>query len=418
MPYDLTMRDALVSQDYLYTLVLKQPDGQHKPSVIGSIVDYIYAPEQPQAALNMLANSSIRIVSLTITEGGYNIDHTTGEFKLSEPNVAHDLQKQSAYPRTVFGLITEGLRIRRERGIPPFTVLSCDNIQGNGDVTKRVLVSFATAQDAEFGGWVRTNVRFPNCMVDRITPVTTSSDKESLLEKFSIVDAWPVVAEPFTQWVVEDHFTCGRPSFEMLPQWCRISVVPDVIPYELMKLRLLNATHQQMAYFGYLSGYRYAHEVAQDPDFVQFLLGYMHAEALPTLLPVPGIDLELYMCTLIRRYANPEVKDTLARLCAESSDRIPKWLLPVVREQLAKGGDIRRAAAVVASWARYAEAVDEDGHPIHVVDRLKASLMDAASKNRTHATCFIENQDVFGDLAQDKRFVAAYIHVSFQLLFL
>jgi mannitol 2-dehydrogenase len=199
---------------------------------------------------------------------------------------------------------------------------------------------------------------------------------------------------------------------EALPPWCQISVVPDVMPYELMKLRLLNATHQQMTYFGYLSGYRYAHEVAQDPVFVKFLLGYMHEEALPTLQPVPGIDLEVYMCTLIRRYANPEVKDTLARLCAESSDRIPKWLLPVVREQLAKGGEIRRAAAVVASWARYAEAVDEEGQPINVVDRLKTSLVQIASKNRSHSTCFIENTDVFGELAQDKRFVDAYLHVS------
>jgi mannitol 2-dehydrogenase len=171
-----------------------------------------------------------------------------------------------------------------------------------------------------------------------------------------------------------------------------------------------------MTYFGYLSGYRYAHEVAQDPVFVQFLLGYMHEEALPTLLPVKGIDLEVYMCTLIRRYANPEVKDTLARLCAESSDRIPKWLLPVVRQQLAKGGEIRRAAAVVASWARYAEAVDEEGQAINVVDRLKTSLVEIASKNRSHATCFIENEDVFGDLAQDKRFVAAYLHVNTRAL--
>jgi len=410
MPYDLAMRDALVSQDFLYTLVLKQPDGQHKPSVIGSIVDYIYAPEQPQAALEMLAKPSIRIVSLTITEGGYNIDHTTSEFKLSEPTVAQDLQSGS-HPRTVFGLVTEALRMRRERGIPPFTILSCDNIQGNGDVAKRVFVSFATAKDAEFGAWVSANICFPNCMVDRITPVTTASDKDSLLEKFGIIDAWPVVAEPFTQWVVEDHFSCGRPSIETLPAWCQISVVPDVMPYELMKLRLLNATHQQMTYFGYLSGYRYVHEVAQDPVFVQFLLDYMHHEALPTLLPVPGIDLEVYMCTLIRRYANPEVKDTLARLCAESSDRIPKWLLPVVREQLAKGGEIRRSAAVVASWARYAEAVDEQGQSINVVDRLKTSLVEIATKNRAQPTCFIENKDVFGELAQDKRFVSAYLHV-------
>jgi mannitol 2-dehydrogenase len=180
------------------------------------------------------------------------------------------------------------------------------------------------------------------------------------------------------------------------------------VPYELMKLRLLNASHQALAYLGYLAGYRYAHEAAGDPLFAEFLLNYMTLEATPTLLPVPGVDLDAYRRTLIERFSNPEVRDTLARLCAESSDRIPKFLLPVVHAQLKAGGDISRSALVVASWARYAEGIDERGQPIEVVDRLKDQLMAVASGNRDNPTAFIDNRELFGDLADDARFVAAY----------
>jgi mannitol 2-dehydrogenase len=175
-----------------------------------------------------------------------------------------------------------------------------------------------------------------------------------------------------------------------------------------MKLRLLNASHQALTYFGYLSGYRYVHEVMQDPLFTTFLLNYMEKEGSPTLQPVPGVDLDLYRRTLIQRFANPQIGDTLARLCAESSDRIPKWLLPVIRANLANGGDIRRSVAVVASWARYAEGRDEQGEPIAVVDRMKDALMAIAANNRNHRTAFIENREVFGDLCDDPRFVQAY----------
>jgi mannitol 2-dehydrogenase len=204
--------------------------------------------------------------------------------------------------------------------------------------------------------------------------------------------------------VLQDAFTDGRPPYEQ----AGVQVVEQVEPYELMKLRLLNGSHQAMAYFGYLAGYRLVHEAAQDTLFQAFLLGYMNKEATPTLAPVPGVDLDGYKYTLIDRFSNPQVRDTIARLCAESSDRIPKWLLPVVREQLANGGEIRRAAAAVASWARYAEGTDEAGQPIDVVDRLRDSLMAAARRQREDPDAFIANRDIFGDLAESRSFVAAY----------
>ncbi|MDR2112043.1 MAG: mannitol dehydrogenase family protein [Candidatus Accumulibacter sp.] len=403
MPADRRMRDALKSQDGLYTLVIKRPDGKHDARVIGSIVDFIYAPDDPRRVIETMAAPSTRIVSMTITEGGYNFHHVTGEFDFGNPAVARDLAP-SAAPQTVFGLVTEALRRRRERGVAPFTVMSCDNIQSNGDVAKKMFSAFALRKDPALGEWIAREVAFPNAMVDRITPVTVPGDIEELAKRFGIDDAWPVVCEPFTQWVLEDHFPAGRPAFEK----AGAQLVGDVTPYELMKLRLLNASHQALAYFGYLSGYRYAHEVTQDPLFSAFLINYMEREGSPTLRPVPGVDLDLYRRTLIGRFANPQIGDTLARLCAESSDRIPKWLLPVIRANLANGGEIRRSAAVVASWARYAEGRDEQGEPIAVVDRMKDSLMAIAANNRKHRTAFIENREVFGDLCDDPRFVQAY----------
>jgi mannitol 2-dehydrogenase len=213
-----------------------------------------------------------------------------------------------------------------------------------------------------------------------------------------------VVCEPFTQWVLEDHFGQGRPPFEE----AGVQMVGDVVPYELMKLRLLNASHQALCYLGHLSGYRYAHEVCQDPLFADFLLAYMEREGSPTLPEVPGVDLDAYRRELIDRFANPEVRDTLARLCAESSDRIPKWLVPVIRENLRAGGEIERSALVVASWARYAEGVDEKGQPIEVVDRLKDRVMAAAARQEEDPLAFIRDRDLFGGLADDERFTAAY----------
>ncbi|WP_252440667.1 mannitol dehydrogenase family protein [Pseudonocardia humida] len=408
LPGDRRMRDALVAQDFLYTLVEKGPDGSQDARVIGSIVDYLLAPDDPEAVIERMASEETRIVSLTVTEGGYNFNAVTGEFQADAPGVVHDLEP-GATPTTTFGLVVEALVRRRQRGLPPFTVLSCDNIQGNGDAARRSFSAFARLRgeksgDEELGDWVEREVRFPNGMVDRITPVTTDEDRAGIAESFGVEDRWPVVCEPFCQWVLEDRFALGRPPFED----AGVQVVADVEPYELMKLRLLNASHQALCYFGYLAGYRLVHEVCQDQEFADFLLAYMDREATPTLLPVAGIDLRAYKRELIERFANPQVRDTVARLCAESSDRIPKWLLPVIRHNLDHGGDIELSVAIVASWARYAEGVDEQGEPIEVVDPLRDTLVPIARGQRDDPLAFIRNRQLFGDLVDDERFASTY----------
>jgi mannitol 2-dehydrogenase len=400
---DRRMHEVLRAQDGLYTLVAKHADGSRDVRVIGAMTEHRLAPDDPEAVIERMADASTRVVSLTITEGGYNLDDATGQFDATDPNVVADLQPGAA-PRTTFGLVTEALRRRRERRLAPFTVMSCDNLQGNGRLARMVFSDFARLRDPALGDWVEQQVPFPSSMVDRITPATTEADVAEVRERFGIQDAWPVVCEPYTQWVLEDAFSVGRPPYED----AGVQIVDDVEPYELMKLRLLNASHQAIAYFGHLCGYRYVHEAAQDPLFRGLLAGYMDEEATPTLAPVPGVDLPSYKRTLIERFSNPEVRDTIARLCAESSDRIPKWLLPVVREQLATGGEITRSAAIVASWARYAEGIDEQGRPIEVVDRLADRLTESARRQRDDPDAFIANRDVFGDLADDPRFTAAY----------
>jgi mannitol 2-dehydrogenase len=403
LPGDRRMRDVLREQDCLYTLVVKEPDGTMHPRVIGSIVDYLFAPDDPEAVLRIMTDPATRIVSLTVTEGGYHVNQSTGEFDDTDEGIQSDLGDGA--PVTAFGFIVESLRRRRDAGTEPFTVMSCDNIAGNGEVAHKMIGAFARLKDDDLAAWIEEHVPFPNCMVDRITPVTTDNDRDELAEQFGLEDGWPVVCEPFTQWALEDRFAAGRPPYDD----AGVQLVPDVTPYELMKLRLLNASHQALCYLGYLAGYRYAHEVCQDQLFVDFLLGYMDEEATPTLDPVPGVDLDTYKHQLVERFANPEIKDTLARLCAESSDRIPKWLLPVVRAELASDGPFRRAALVVAAWARYAEGVDEEGESIDVVDNRKDAVMERAQQQRDDPLAFLRSPDLFGDLVDDERFTKEYV---------
>ena len=354
MPADRKMAEVMAAQDGLYTLLLENPDGSRDARVIGSIVDYRFAPDDPEAVIELLAAPSTRIISLTITEGGYNIDNL-GE-------------------GSVFALVAEALSRRRDRGIASPTIVSCDNIEGNGEVARHAFTTYAERVYPGLGEWMSAHTRFPNSMVDRITPVTTPEVIAELNSEFGVEDLWPVAAEPFTSWVLEDDFSDGRPQFEDVD----VLLVDDVTPYELMKLRLLNASHQCLCYFAYLADYRLVHEAAGDPLLAGFLLQYMDSEATPTLKPVPGIDLPDYKRTLIERFANPGVKDTIARLCFGSSDRIPKWLLPVIRENLKSGAPVRLSAATVASWARYSEGVDEHGEPIDVQDQLADTLVPLA----------------------------------------
>ncbi|CAA9330252.1 MAG: Multiple polyol-specific dehydrogenase [uncultured Nocardioidaceae bacterium] len=404
LAHDRRMQEVMRAQDCLYTLVVKHPDGSLEPRVIGSIVDYLFAPEDAEAVLARLVDPSTRIVSLTVTEGGYSVNEATGQFDDSDPDIQHDLQP-GVVPRSAVGFLTEALARRRAAGVEPFAVMSCDNIQGNGEVAARMVIGFAGRRDAELASWVEHNVSFPNSMVDRITPVTTDEDRTLLAERFGVEDAWPVVCEPFTQWALEDRLPLGRPPLEDVG----VQVVADVGPYELMKLRLLNASHQAMCYLGYLSGYRYAHEVSSDPLFIRFLRGYMDDEGTPSLAPVPGVDLTMYKRQLIERFANSEIADTLARLCAWSSDRIPKWLVPVVQHQLDTGGEMRRSALVIASWARYAEGVDEAGQPIEVVDRRSDALLARAQQQQADPLAFLRDGDLFGGLSDDERFTTAYV---------
>ncbi|RAM36805.1 mannitol dehydrogenase family protein [Arthrobacter globiformis] len=403
LPSDAQMRDALQGQDGLYTLVLRAPDGTETARVIGSLTEYLFAPDDPDAVIAKLADPDTRIVSLTVTEGGYSINDSTGEFEPRALDVVHD-QQPDTVPRSVFGLITAALAQRREQGTLPFTVMSCDNIQGNGDTARKALMSFARLKDANLAHWISDNVAFPNSMVDRITPVTTGADRETVSTNYGLTDAWPVVAEPFEQWVLEDSFTNGRPPLQDVG----VQIVNNVEPYELMKLRLLNASHQVMSYLGYLAGYRYVHQVCSDPHFAQFILGYMEEEATPTLQPVPGIDLDDYRTELLRRFSNPAIQDTLARQMVDASERIPKFLLPVIREQLELGGPIDRAVLVLAAWSRYLEGTDEQGAPIEITDRRLQQLQTGVRADQAEPGAFLHLAEVFGDLGQNERFTAAY----------
>ncbi|RBY81190.1 mannitol dehydrogenase family protein [Blastococcus sp. TF02-09] len=404
LPADRRMAEVMAAQDCLYTLVVTHPDGTQDARVIGSIVEYLLAPDDPEAVVERMTDPAIRIVSLTVTEGGYNVDAVTGAFDAGNAAVRADLAP-GAVPATSFGLVTEALVRRRARGTAPFTVLSCDNIPGNGDVARRSFAAFAALRDPELGEWVAREVAFPNSMVDRITPATTDVHRAELARRTGVEDGWPVVCEPWTQWVLEDRFGSGRPPLEDVG----VQVVGDVEPYELMKLRLLNGSHQAMGYLGTLAGCTFMHDVCQDPLFRSFLRAYMDREATPTLPPVPGIDLGAYKDDLIRRFGNPSMRDTLARLCAESSDRIPKFLLPVLRANLASGGDIRCSVAVLAGWARYAEGTGEDGAPIEVVDPLRDRLMAAARRQAEDPLAFVSDRELFGDLVDDERFADTYV---------
>nr|WP_286981896.1 mannitol dehydrogenase family protein [Corynebacterium sp. UBA5992] len=412
MPSDARMRDALHSQDCLYTLTEKSPDGTLNSRIIGSIIDYVFAPDDPAAAVSVLARESTKIVSLTVTEGGYNFDHVKGEFDFTNEHVAADIAElkegRTESLRTFYGLITAGLIARRASAQKPFTVMSCDNIQGNGEMAHRMFLAFAGAVDAELAQWIDAEVSFPNSMVDRITPETTDADREEIKSAYGYVDEWPVVCEDFLQWVLEDNFVDGRPPYAD----AGVEMVTDVVPYELMKLRLLNASHQGLCYFGYLAGHRLVHDVMADRRFADFLLAYMEREGTPSLRPLPGVDLDAYRRELIARFGNAAVKDTVARLCAESSDRIPKWLIPVVRENLASGvAPVTLSAAIVASWARYAEGVDEDGEPIAINDRMAQRLQESASHNREDTLAFLRDREVFGDLIDEPEFTSEYARI-------
>jgi mannitol 2-dehydrogenase len=401
---DATMRDVMRAQDCLFTLVVRHPDGSLEPRVVGSVLEYLYGPDDAAAVHRRLDDPAVRIVSLTVTEGGYLKNPATGDFDAENPAVVHDLAHPED-PRTAFAYVVEGLRRRRDAGAAPFTVLSCDNLQGNGDYARQAVVGFARLTDPELATWIDTSVTFPNCMVDRITPSTTDADREAVQREFGIDDEWPVPAEPFTQWIVEDEFPTGRPPLEAVG----VQFVDDVRPYELMKLRLLNASHQAIAYFGAPLGYVLVDEALGDDRIRTYLERYMADEAAPTLGELPGIDLEGYMATLIERFSNPRMRDTLVRLATDGSNRMPTFTLPAIRANLEAGRPIRLGAAMVAAWAEYWALIGRgEIVPPEVPDDVHAAEMTAAAGD-PRPEAFVEVGVLFGDLAGDDTFLQEYL---------
>lgn len=407
LPGDASMRDALGAQDGLYTLSTAAPNGVRRTRVIGSIVDYRFAPDDPPAVVARLAAPATRIVSLTITEGGYGVDDATGAFAPTDESTLADLGGR-AVPRSALGLLVAALAQRRDGGVAPFTVMSCDNIQGNGDVARAALTGFAGHRDVALGEWIASEVAFPSSMVDRITPATTGAVRDDVALQLGVGDRWPVRAESFTQWVLEDRFPSGRPPFDTVG----VQLVDDVEPYELMKLRLLNASHQAMCHLGLLDGATFVHEVCGDPVYREFLLGYMRDEARPTLRPVPGVDLDRYCAELLDRFTNEVIADTLVRLTVDGSDRIPKFLLPVVRERLAIGGRIDHAALVLAAWSRFVEGATA----VAVIDRRLDELRAAAAAERERPGAFLDLRSVFGDLGSSDRLREEFVAARADLL--
>jgi mannitol 2-dehydrogenase len=338
LPDDAEMAAALGGQDFLYTLIEKG-GGEPSAQVIGSITRFVHAPGgHGAAASELIAASSTLILSLTITESGY-----------AEPSAA----KRDG-ERTTFDRIAAGLALRRDRGAGPITILSCDNVPRNGDAARGATLSAAARLDATLPAWVEKNCTFPNSMVDRITPATAPDDREWLRESAGIVDSWPVVSEPFRQWVMEDNFAGERPAWEDAG-----ALFTDRIhDWEQYKLRMLNAGHSSVAYLAALAGIAYVHEAMAVPALRTFVEGLLHREAIPTLAEIPGHPREEYAASVLERFANVGVRDQIARVCIDGSAKFPTFLIPTVERQLESGGPIERASMALAGWARYLAVVD------------------------------------------------------------
>lgn len=399
-PTDAAMRDRLAAQDWLTTVVELDPQGL-SARVTGAMIDFV--PVDPAMTVARMADPAIRIVSLTVTEGGYYIDAKTDGFNAGHPDILADAATPAA-PRTVFGMIIAALRARRDAGIPPFTVLSCDNLPENGHVAKRTVTGLARLSDPDFAGWIAANVAFPNSMVDCITPATTDRERALVADRFGIADAAPVVCEPFRQWVLEDHFPQGRPAVELVGA----EFVENVGQYELMKLRILNGGHAAIAYPGALLGHHFVHDAMADPRVSAWLDALTRREIVPTLTPIPGVSYDAYREKIAERFANPEVGDTIPRLCLDGSNRQPKFILPTLRDALSGGRPFAGLALEVALWCRYCAGTDEAGNAIPPNDDNHADLKLRALAAKDDPDAFLSNTLVFGTLGRDAAFRAAF----------
>ncbi|MDI7860389.1 mannitol dehydrogenase family protein [Rhizobiaceae bacterium n13] len=402
LPSDAAMRDKLGAQDYL-TTVVEQDINRTAARVTGPMVDMLPVGDAA-AIITALANPSIRIASLTITEGGYFID-AEGRFNPAHPAIFADSQNPDA-PTTVFGLIIAGLKARRDKGIAPFTVMSCDNIPHNGKVTSNAVVGLARLSDPALADWIAQNVSFPNSMVDRITPATGTREIAFLRETFGIEDNWPVFCEEFKQWVMEDKFPTGRPALETVG----VQFVPDVAPYELMKIRILNGGHAAIAYPAALLDIHFVHEAMEEPLVRNFLAKLERDEIIPVVPPVPDTNIDDYFKLIERRFSNPKIGDTIPRLAQDGSNRQPKFILPSTADRLRRGEDVVGLSLVSALWCRYFDGTTDSGSPIVFNDASADRLQAAARKAKTDPDAFLAFPDIFGDVAKSELFRKRFAH--------
>lgn len=407
-PADKAMREKLGAQDWLTTVVAQEAT-RSEARVTGAMIDFLPVGD-PAAIVARLADPAIRIVSLTVTEGGYFIDPATQVFDPGNPEIVRDASHPDA-PETAFGLILAGLARRRKAGIAPFTVMSCDNIPGNGIVCRNAVVGLGELSDTELADWVAGNVAFPNGMVDRITPATSDRERNLLSQDFGIEDNWPVFCEEFRQWVVEDNFPRGRPSLEEVG----VELVPDVAPYEHMKIRILNGGHAAIAYPGGLMDIHFVHDAMGEPLIRRYLDKLEREEIIPIVPPVPGTSLVGYYEKVAERFANPKIGDTIARLCLDGSNRQPKFILPSAADRLKAGQKATGLALVSAFWCRYCYGETDSGKPIPSNDPSWPRLQERARAARNDSKAWLEMVDIFGDLASNEAYVAAFSHALSQI---
>ncbi|MEY8120197.1 mannitol dehydrogenase family protein [Falsihalocynthiibacter sp. BN13B15] len=392
--FDADRRAALKEQDWLTTVVELAPESL-TARVTGSMIDFCEV--ETEALLAQLCAPNIRIVSLTVTEGGYFVDAKTGLFDAKHPDILADAAAPKS-PKTVFGILLLALQRRRAVGIDPFTILSCDNLPENGHVTSNTVLGLAEMIGADLKEWVQANVAFPNSMVDCITPATTDRERALVKEQFGIIDSAPVACEPFRQWVMEDNFPFGRPRLEHVG----VTFVGNVTPYETMKLRILNAGHAAIAYPGALLGYEFVHEAMADEDIRAWLIHVMRTDVMPILPPIAGENFEDYLQMCVERFSNPRVGDTIDRLCLDGSNRQPKFVVPTIQEALAAGTSLKALALEVAFWCKYCADCPD------LQDERAEVLRIAAQASRTDPSAFLKITSVFGDLAGEERFAIEF----------
>jgi mannitol 2-dehydrogenase len=382
---DARMAEALAPQDHLYTLV-ERARGDARPQIVGSIIDYRLVYDDQMGAAELIAGPDVAIVSLTITEAGYDDGvRTTTPSTLS-----------------TFDVIAMGLERRREEGHPPLTILSCDNLPGNGNAARRSTLASARRRGTSLADWIERHCAFPNSMVDRITPVTTDADRSWLLDVVGVADRWPVVAEPFRQWVIEDDFANGRPNWED----AGVLFSERVDDWERYKLRLLNAGHSSMAYLAALAGIIYVDEAVAVPEVRRFLHHLLYDEALPSLTAIPGHPPEDYVVSVLERFANTGVRDQIARLCVDGTAKFPTFLIPTVAFQLTHEGPIVSGTLALAGWARYLASVPAEQQAFDAAGDVARHHARRAAEDPTR---FLDFAEVFPPALRDHaRFRAAF----------